>query len=162
MKSLKTPTWPERCASGMLKMWLWLPANVTADISSALFKLHKNFLYNSFHQGFVDKGDPQLASRIREYTEGSFNTMRDTSLQALDLAQSLERQILVSGVDKLSPLVLHCLYRAAFWLSYLAATNREDRFVIGRSILDRVLKAISPRWKAAGMYKSSVFVHGSY
>ena len=126
-------------------------------------KLHKNFLYYSFRPGFVDKADSQLASRIHEHTERSFNTMRDTSLQALNLAQSLERNIVISGIDKLSPLVLHCLYRAAFWLSYLAATNGEDRFVIGRSILDRVLKALSLRWKAAGMYNTSLlFVQGSY
>jgi hypothetical protein len=126
-------------------------------------KLHKNFLYNAFHHPrYVDKADSQLASRIREYTEKSFDTMRDISLQILDLAQSLERYIVVSGVDKLSPLVLHCLYRAAFWLSYLAATNGEDRYVVGRSIIDRVLKALSLRWKAAGMYKSSVSAHGSY
>lgn len=146
----------QRSAAGTLKMCWRLPAEVSADIPSALMKLHKKFLYDAFHQGFEDKGDSRLASRIREITEGSFNAMRDTSLQALNLAQSLERQIVVSGVDKLSPLVLHCLYRAAFWLSYLAATTGEDRFVIGRSILDRVLKALSLRWKAAGTCNSRV------
>lgn len=125
-------------------------------------KLHKNFLYNSFSKGFVVKADSQLASRIREHTERSLNTMRDISLEALNVAQSLERYIMVSGVDKLSPLVLHCLYRAAFWLSYLAATNREDRFVIGRAILDRVFKTLSLRWKAAGMYKSLLSAHSPY
>ncbi|RFU33261.1 hypothetical protein B7463_g3044, partial [Scytalidium lignicola] len=100
----------------------------------------------------VDKAGPKLAPSIREYTERSLNTMRDASLQALDLAQELERRVVVSGVDKLSPLVMHCLYRAAFWLSYLAGVNREERFIIGRSIIDRVLKALSSRWKIAGIY----------
>ncbi|RDW74891.1 fungal specific transcription factor protein [Coleophoma cylindrospora] len=116
---------------------------------STLMKLHKNFLYHSFRQGFLDQADFQLTARIREYTEVSFNTMRDISLEALILAQSLEQQIVVSGVDKLSPLVLHCFYRAAFWLSYLVSANREDRFVIGLSVFDRVFKALNLRWKAA-------------
>ncbi len=88
--------------------------------------------------------------------------MRDTSLQIVDLAQLLESHIAVSGLNKLSPLVLHCLYRAAFWLSYLAATNREDKFVVGRLVLDRVLKALSLRWKAAGMDKLLIFTRSSY
>lgn len=113
-------------------------------------KLHKNFLYNAFHRVLVDTADSQLASRIREYTEQSLDTMRDISLQTVDLAQLLERRAVASGIDKLSPLVLHCLYRAAFWISYLASVNREDRFVIGRSIIDRVLKTLSVRWKVAG------------
>lgn len=57
---------------------------------STLFKLHKNFLHNSFHRGLAEKAEPELASRIRMDTERSFNTMRDTSLQTLTLAQSLE------------------------------------------------------------------------
>ncbi|RDW85927.1 hypothetical protein BP5796_04252 [Coleophoma crateriformis] len=128
------------------------PAKSSANLTSTLMKLHKNFLYHSFRQGFLDQADFQLTARIREYTEVSFNTMRDTSLKALILAQSLEQQIVVSGVDKLSPLVLHCFYRAAFWLSYLVSANREDRFVVGLSVFDRVFKALNLRWKAAGTY----------
>ncbi|GAD96496.1 fungal specific transcription factor domain protein [Paecilomyces variotii No. 5] len=125
---------------------------VKAVCFSSLMKLHKNFLYNSFHQRFSDKADPQLASRIRSYNETSLNTMRDTSLETLNLAQSLGRYISVSGIEKLSPLVLHCLYRAAFWLSYLARSKQEDVFVIGRQVLDRVLKTLSVRWKVASTY----------
>ncbi|KAH8805405.1 hypothetical protein F5884DRAFT_799223 [Xylogone sp. PMI_703] len=125
---------------------------------STLMKLHKNFLYNSFHV-FADKADPQLTPLIRELTEKSLNTMHDISLQTLSLAQSLEQRVVTSGVDKLSPLVLHCLYRAGFWLSYLASVNREDKFVVGRSIIDRVLNTLSVRWKVAGVYKSLISAH---
>jgi hypothetical protein len=125
-------------------------------------KLHKKYLSDLFCQGSTGKGDPDLASRVRECAEGSYNAMRDTSLQTLNFAQSLERRIVASEVDKLSPLVLHCLYRGAFWLSHLAAATQEDRFIIGRSICDRVLNALSLRWKAAGIYKSSVFVDGCH
>jgi hypothetical protein len=136
-----------------------LAINVYANISSALMKLHKGFLSRSFHQVFIDKANSEMASRIREYSERSLNTMRDISLKAVYLAQWLERHVALSDVEKLSPIVLHCLYRAAFWLSYLAGVNEEERFVSGRSILDRVLKALSLRWKLAGMCKSLLFVY---
>lgn len=139
----------QQCASGTWGMTP-LRSGKPADILSSLFKLHKKFLHNSFHQGLADKAEPPLASRIREYTEASFNTMRDTALQTVKLALSLERRIMVSGVDSLSPLVLNCLYRAAFWLSYLSATTREDKFLIGRPIFDRVFKSVSVRWRVAG------------
>ena len=115
-------------------------------------KLHKNFLHNSFYQGYADKvTDLSLASCIRKNNEHSFTVMRDTALQVVDFAKVLEQRTAVVGISKTSPLILHCLYRAAFWLSYLAATNREDRFIVGRAIIDRVLKAMSLRWKVAGM-----------
>lgn len=79
--------------------------------------------------------------------------MQDISMQTVDLALSLERHIAVWGMDKISPLVLHSLYRGAFWLSYLAATNREKRFISGRPIFDRVLKTLNLRWRAAGVYR---------
>lgn len=100
-------------------------------------KLHKNHLCDSFRHE-QDNIDPQLASRIRECTERSYYALRDTSLQILNFAQSLERHIVVSRIEKFSPLVLHCLYRGAFWLSYLATSTGEERFFIGRSIFDRV------------------------
>ena len=115
-------------------------------------KLHKNFLHNSFYQGYADNVTYlSLVSCIMKDNEHSFNVMRDTALQVVDFAQVLEQRTVVVGVSKTSPLVLHCLYRADFWLSHLAATNREDRFVVGRPIIDRVLKATSMRWKLAGM-----------
>lgn len=86
-----------------------LPASVSANISSALMKLHKSFLYNSFHGSFITKADSQLASHIREYTAESQKTMRDVSLRAVNLALSLEQHIALSGVDDLSPLILHSL-----------------------------------------------------
>ncbi|PVH88931.1 hypothetical protein DL98DRAFT_622612 [Cadophora sp. DSE1049] len=123
-----------------------------ADFSRALMKLHKNFLHNSFYQGYADKAsEPRLASCIRQNNEHSFNVMRDTALQVVDFAQVLERCTVVVGISKTSPLILHSLYRGAFWLSYLSATNREDKFVAGRAIIDRVLRALSVRWKLAGM-----------
>lgn len=146
--------WPQQCASGMSNILRKFPAN----ISSALLKLHKNRLSDSFSQGLTNKVDSQLAARIRQCTEGSYNALQDTSLQTLNFAQSLERRIVASGVDKLSPLVLHSIYRAAFWLSHLAAATREDRFLVGRSICDRVLTALSLRWKVAGNCKSPMFI----
>jgi hypothetical protein len=125
-------------------------------------KLHKNHLCDSFRQELGNNIDPQLASRIRECSERSYYALRDTSLQILNFAQSLERHIAVSGIEKFSPLVLYCLHRAAFWLSYLATVTGEDRFVIGRSIFDRVLEKINLRWKAAGICESSVFIDDSY
>lgn len=113
-------------------------------------KLHKDRLSDSFIQGLTNINEStgsQLASRIRKCTEKSYQALR-----TVDFAQSLERRIMVSRVDKLSPLVLHCVYRAAFWLSHLAAATREERFLAGRSICDRVLKALSLRWKVAGKY----------
>jgi hypothetical protein len=95
--------------------------------------------------------DPQLVSRIRESTNGSYHALRETSLQILNFTQSLERHIVASGIEMLSPFVLHCLYRAAFWISYLAASFGEERFIVGRSIFDRVLRTINLRWKAAGI-----------
>ncbi|KAH7409419.1 hypothetical protein BKA64DRAFT_742516 [Cadophora sp. MPI-SDFR-AT-0126] len=118
-----------------------------------LMKLHKNFLPNSFYQGYADEtADPILASCIRQNNEHSFNVMRDTALQVVDFAQGLEQRTVIVGISKTSPMILHSLYRAAFWLSYLSATNREDRFVLGRAIIDRALRALSVRWKLAGVY----------
>lgn len=151
--------WLLPCALGMSTMWLLL---LPTNIFSTLMKLHKNHLGDSFRCGLENRADSQLASRVRECADVSYNAMRDTSLQVLNFAQSLERHVLVSGVDKLSPLVLHCLYRAAFWLQYLADASREDRFLIGRSVFDRVLNTLSLRWKAAGKHRSSGFVNVSH
>jgi hypothetical protein len=118
-------------------------------------KLHKNHLCNSFRQDLESGTDNQLASRIRECTEGSYHTLQDISLRIVTFGQSLERHIVVSGIERLSPLALHCLYRAAFWLSYLVTATGENRFITGRLICNRVLETINLRWKAAGIYKST-------
>jgi hypothetical protein len=114
-------------------------------------KLHKNHLSDSFGQDYVRRTDSQLSSRIRECSEISYNIMIDISLQILDFAQTLELRILMSGVDKMSPLVLHCL-------SYLHGATGEDKFLTGRSVCDGVLKTMSLRWKAAGMNQSDHIV----
>lgn len=118
------------------------------DFVSALLKLHKNWLSNSFLPRLTDTTDPELAVCVRKQADSSYNVMRDVGLRVVEFALSLERRITQPGDGKLSPLVLHCLYRAAFWLSYISNATQEDELIVGRSICCRVLEALSLRWKS--------------
>ncbi|KAH8804854.1 hypothetical protein F5884DRAFT_884648 [Xylogone sp. PMI_703] len=121
----------------------------TAVCFSALMKFYKNYLSDSCFQWLLNKANSHITSRTRENADRLYTVVCDTSLQILYFSRSIEHHIVVYGVGKLSPLILHCLYRAAFWLSYIADATQEDRFFVGRTTCHRVLNS---RWKAAVAY----------
>ena len=134
--------------SGILllnKIWLCI-----TNICSALMKLHKNYSCTSLSVRLERTSDPALSIRLRDCSKQSYNTMVDISLKVIDFAQSLEHKIVGITTNKLSPFVLQCIYRAAIWLSDLAASTGEEKFAAGRSICDRVLKISRQRWIVAG------------
>jgi hypothetical protein len=73
---------------------------------------------------FVDEGvpvEPELVPLIRECTENAYQIMKETSIKITLFAQTLELQLMFSGTERISQLVLHCIYRDAITLSWLAA-----------------------------------------
>lgn len=116
-------------------------------------KLYENHSCDSFSEQKEIEMDPELTTRIRKCTESSHDMMKDTSLQIVDFAQSLEQHILKFGVHMFDPWVLHCLYRASISLSHTAAATPDASYAIGLSICRRVLKLMDVRWKVAGKYR---------
>ena len=108
-------------------------------------KLHKNYLCTSLSARLEKTSDPALSIRLRDCSKQSYNTMVDISLKVIDFTQSLEHRIVAITTNKLSPFVLQCIYRAAIWLSDLAASTGEEKFATGRWICDRGLKDIASK-----------------
>jgi hypothetical protein len=86
----------------------------------------------------------------RECTKLSLHIMKETSRQVVYFVQILEEHQLVSGLHSLSPLVLHCVYRAAIALSWMAKETNEEQYATGRLICVRMLEKADARWKVAG------------
>lgn len=146
------------CVTGMSHS----ESSLLIDDSSTLMKLHKNYLGDAFSQRPAISGDFQISHRIRERSEQSYNTLLETSSRIVEFASSLESRIAKSGVDEVSPLVLHCIYRAAFWMAYLLDYTGDEKFATGRSICHQVLKILESRWNLAGDKSFPIVRHGIY
>lgn len=138
--------YPQPCVIGMSPSISCLHT----DKFSTLMKLHKNYLGDAFSQRPTSSTDFHISHRIRERSEQSYNALVETSSRIVEFAISLERRIATSGVDQVSPLVLHCIYRAAFWMSYLLDSTGDETFAAGRLTCHQVLKVLEPRWALAG------------
>jgi hypothetical protein len=86
----------------------------------------------------------------RECTQRSLDLMKETSEQVVYFVQILEQRMLVSGIHNLSPLVIHCIYRAAIALAWMAKETNEERYVTGKLICTGMLVKLDARWKVAG------------
>lgn len=89
-------------------------------------------------------------------TERSLHIMKETSGQVVYFVQILEQRVLVSGMHSLSPLVLHCIYRAAIALSWMAKESNEEKYATGKLICIGMLERADARWKAAGSVFSTM------
>lgn len=102
---------------------------------------------------FADKGMPieaELVPLLRECTEQALQMMKETSMKIAMFVQTLDQKLIFPGTERVSPLVLHCIYRGAISLSWLAMETGDEQYLIGKSACKRVLQKINARWKAAG------------
>ena len=87
---------------------------------------------------------------LRELMQRSVQSLKEIPPRITNFAQILEQRISASGIDSISPFVLHSLYRAIVALSWMAAETNDERYITAKSICSRLLHTMNTRWKAAG------------
>jgi hypothetical protein len=129
-------------------------------LSSAVMKLCENHSCD----GFAEDADPlnlshsvetkvrmsESVSIMQECTERSLQMLKETSLKIISFAEKVEQHVSLLGVEKISPFVLHCIYRAMITLSWLAFETGDQKYTPGKLMCQRLLQRIDVRWKAAG------------
>lgn len=91
------------------------------------------------------------AALFRECMERSIINMKENSAAVVSFAQMLVKQAQVSGLECISPLVLHCVYRASVALSWMAMESGDEQYITGKAICEKALQIMDARWKAAGI-----------
>lgn len=101
-----------------------------------------------------DDGQPisiETAALFRECMDRSIIKTKENCAIVVSFAQILMEQTKVSGMGCLSPLVLHCLYRASVALSWMAMESGDEQYIAGRTICKETLQMVCARWKGAGI-----------
>jgi hypothetical protein len=101
-----------------------------------------------------DDGKPisiETATLFRECMDRSIINTKENCAIVVSFAQILMEQTKISGLECLSPLVLHCLYRASVALSWMAMESGDEQYIAGRAICEETLRMICARWKGAGI-----------
>lgn len=86
----------------------------------------------------------------RECTSLSITILRETACQIVRFVEILEQHFLDSGIGALSPLVLHCIYRACAVLAWMALERNSGEYAAGKAMCVEILCRFNLRWKAAG------------
>ncbi|KAH8803327.1 fungal-specific transcription factor domain protein [Xylogone sp. PMI_703] len=116
---------------------------------SALMKLDGHHTCDSYDD---DRPVPiETAAVFRESMDRAIIKIREDSTRVVYFVESLMNQIRDSGLDGISPLVMHCVYRAAVALSFGANESEERHYINGQAICEELLRTMNTRWKAAGI-----------
>lgn len=98
---------------------------------------------------------------VREITMKCREIMDQTVTRVLSFVETLRSSAHSGKPDKqfkdTSPLVLHCIYRAAVaqaWMGSTASRERLDNYSMGYAACVEILRHAKRRWKVAGTYSS--------
>ncbi|KAH8810901.1 fungal-specific transcription factor domain protein [Xylogone sp. PMI_703] len=117
---------------------------------SALLKLSGYHICDSF-----DDGEPppmETAVVFRECMERSIINMKEDCARTAYFAEMFLKTVDTFTISTLSPMVLHCIYRASITLSFISLESGDERYKAGRDICKKALQMMHSRWKAAGAY----------
>lgn len=111
-------------------------------------KLSDNHSCDSFAEG-KHIGVPEI-SILHEVTEHSLKLLRETAQRIAALVQTSNEAWDITKIDSLSPLRLHCVYRAAITLAWMATEQNAEQYITGKNNCLGFLQRANARWKAAG------------
>lgn len=101
--------------------------------------------------------DLETQSLVRVCAERSLQALKETSFKITTFAERIEQQILLSGVEGVSPFVLQCIYRAVITLSWLNLETDDEKYTAGKLICQRLLQRIDSRWRTAGTVPTGTY-----
>jgi hypothetical protein len=134
-------------------------------IFSALMKLTDYHSCDSFVErraGVGEKTSIQLSMAdlgiARECTERSLQIMKETMMRIVTFVNVITHHRSQSQNEPLSPLILHCIYRATCALEWMGdevsgctgSPEEAARFRDGRRMCETMLREMQWRWRGAG------------
>lgn len=93
---------------------------------------------------------------MKECTDISLRIMKEVATEIVSLVQLMDRHAQANGVGGLSPLELHCVYRAALIISWMGHNTGDEGYMVDKSICTRWLEKMKRRWQTAG---EQLFLH---
>jgi hypothetical protein len=117
---------------------------------SAIMKLAENHSCDSQKES-THTTNVEVVDLARERVERSLQILKDISAKITIFAERVQQQVSLSGAEKISPFVLHCIYRADMILAWLFHETGDEKYSNGKDICNRLLQTIDVRWKTAGM-----------
>jgi hypothetical protein len=98
----------------------------------------------------------------RECTALALTMLRENACQIVRFVEILEQHF-SGSIEALSPLVLHCIYRACATFVWMALERNDGQYAAGKAICVGMLRRANHRWKAAGnAFKTLVFHSAIY
>lgn len=117
---------------------------------------------SDFHSCDSSPKDKQLVGDAipiaRECTARALTMLRENACQIVRFVEILEQHF-SGSVEALSPLVLHCIYRACAALVWMALERNGGQYAAGKAICVGMLRRANLRWKAAGNSFQTLVFH---
>ncbi|BCR89577.1 fungal specific transcription factor domain-containing protein [Aspergillus chevalieri] len=118
---------------------------------SALLKLsnyHSCNLFNEEGQYLEHNAAP----RIRECMQRCFQINKDICGRVVSFAQGLSQSLTQPAMQRVSPLVLHCIYDCTANLSWMTLETDNAQYAAGKLVCENILRSVNGRWRTAGVY----------